>query len=183
MGNPAQRLAQYDRDVEVRKIIEGDGYRADPKVENGGANAKLIDHESNADAPETQEEERSPAELESGHVINEEAIKLEIPGKERPTFRKGVFPFKLFRRKQDLLEHLASEFRDADQAVSLRRRGRMRPTEVAFVTFETVSGAQIASQVSVLLVLTDFAHHQVVHYPQPSAMFTSLAPEPRVSLL
>lgn len=86
---------------------------------------------------------------------------LQHPTKARPTFRR----FWLFGKKIDRLEYLAQQFRDADEAVRKRRRGKFRPTGVGFVTFETLAGAQIAAQ--------------TVHYPVPAALECSLAPEPR----
>lgn len=84
-----------------------------------------------------------------------------IPHQERPTLRT-----RWFRSKIDALEHLEKEFNEFDAAVQKKRQtAKFRPTHVAFVTFETMSSAQIASQ--------------VVTAPYPSEAITTQAPEPR----
>ncbi|KAH6904319.1 hypothetical protein BKA70DRAFT_1373644 [Coprinopsis sp. MPI-PUGE-AT-0042] len=68
--------------------------------------------------------------------------------------------------KVDALEYLEAQFKKADEAVKeRRRRGRFRPAGSAFVTFETMSSAQIACQVA--------------HAPNPVQLRTHPAPEPR----
>ncbi|KAG8924084.1 hypothetical protein FRC02_010664 [Tulasnella sp. 418] len=87
--------------------------------------------------------------------------RLVVPQKPRPTLRPGWF-----KKKVDALEFLEARFRELDEQVKKRRRtGRFKATHVAFVTFETMSSAQIASQ--------------VVHAPYHSQCITCPAPEPR----
>ncbi|TFY67710.1 hypothetical protein EVJ58_g1447 [Rhodofomes roseus] len=84
-----------------------------------------------------------------------------VPGRKRPTTRPG-----LFMPKVDKLEYLEQQFRQAHEAVKTRRKnGRFKATHVAFVTFETMSSAQIAAQTA--------------HFPTPRSCTTHLAPEPR----
>ncbi|KZT73615.1 DUF221-domain-containing protein [Daedalea quercina L-15889] len=84
-----------------------------------------------------------------------------VPGRKRPTLRPG-----LFKPKVDALEYLDQQFREAHEAVKARRKnGRFKATHVAFVTFETMSSAQIAAQ--------------AVHFPTARCCITHLAPEPR----
>lgn len=142
LGNPpAAKITGYRREDVVARITQRDQPSERPWP--------LIDH--------------PPAE--NGHADAEESLEENkrdepIKGKARPTKRIG-WTF----RKVDLLDHLAEAYREADQAVRQRRRGRFHPTELAFVTFETMGAAQIAAQTS--------------HYPQPEALETLLAPEPR----
>ena len=86
------------------------------------------------------------------------------PSRPRPRFRPNWFTFGE-KGKVDKLDWLAERFRDADEDVRRRRKGKFRPTGVAFVTFESLAGAQIAAQ--------------TVHYPSATAFHTELAPEPR----
>ncbi|KAG8943918.1 hypothetical protein FRC04_002406 [Tulasnella sp. 424] len=89
--------------------------------------------------------------------------RLVIPHRERPTLRPGWF-----KKSVDALECLEASFRDADEQVLKKRKtGKFKSTHVAFVTFETMSSAQIASQ--------------VVHAPYHSQCLTIPAPEPRGS--
>ncbi|KAI0916716.1 hypothetical protein AcW1_010239 [Taiwanofungus camphoratus] len=84
-----------------------------------------------------------------------------VPQRKRPTLRPGWF-----QKKVDALEYLGNVFREADEQVKkCRRMGRFKATHTAFVTFETMSSAQIAAQ--------------TVHGPIPSQCLTRLAPEPR----
>jgi hypothetical protein len=144
LGNPpSQKLTGYRRDDEIARILERERPSSSTPAE------PLIDHEDEANGHAD-----TAALLERGKQPEP------IGGKERPTKRIGWR-----MRKVDLLDHLAEQYRDADAAVRARRRGRFHPTELAFVTFETMAAAQIASQ--------------IVHYPQPEALETVLAPEPR----
>ncbi|GAA99842.1 uncharacterized protein L969DRAFT_91783 [Mixia osmundae IAM 14324] len=123
--------------------------------------------------PTTQDGDALSGEHESASIarssskVDDEEAQLRmpppmfmIPGKKRPTVRPGWF-----RSKVDALNYYAQLFRDADEAVRDRRAGRFYPTDIAFVTFEKLSDAQVASQ--------------VVHYPQPEILRATLAPEPR----
>ncbi|THG99126.1 hypothetical protein EW026_g3170 [Hermanssonia centrifuga] len=63
-------------------------------------------------------------------------------------------------------EYLEAKFKEADEAVTRRRRtGKFKATHVAFVTFEKMSSAQIAVQTA--------------HAPNPGQCITYQAPEPR----
>ncbi|KAG8904236.1 hypothetical protein FRB99_002056 [Tulasnella sp. 403] len=95
--------------------------------------------------------------------VEAEALRprLVVPHRSRPTLRPAWF-----RKKVDALEFLEAEFRDLDdQVIRKRRSGKFKATHVGFVTFETMSSAQIASQ--------------VVHAPYHSQAITCPAPEPR----
>ncbi|KAG8895082.1 hypothetical protein FRC00_008038 [Tulasnella sp. 408] len=87
--------------------------------------------------------------------------RLVIPHRPRPTLRPGWF-----KKRVDALECLEAKFREVDEQVLKKRKtGKFKSTHVAFVTFETMSSAQIASQ--------------VVHAPYHSQCLTTPAPEPR----
>ncbi|KAI9438478.1 DUF221-domain-containing protein [Lactarius indigo] len=87
--------------------------------------------------------------------------RLVIPHHKRPTLRTSCFS-----RPVDAIQFLEKKFLDADDAVKRYRRvGKFKPTDVAFVTFEKMSSAQIAAQ--------------AVHTSAPFQLETCLAPEPR----
>ncbi|KAF8154622.1 late exocytosis, associated with Golgi transport-domain-containing protein [Crassisporium funariophilum] len=86
--------------------------------------------------------------------------RLVVPHRKRPTLRTGWF-----KPKVDALEYLEAKFKEADELVKKKRRGKFRSTRAAFVTFEKMSSAQIAVQVA--------------HAPNPSQILTLPAPEPR----
>ncbi|KAJ3503140.1 hypothetical protein NLJ89_g8565 [Agrocybe chaxingu] len=91
----------------------------------------------------------------------QQAQKLVVPHRQRPTIRPGWF-----KPRVDALEYLEAEFRKADELVKKKRRfGKYRSTGAAFVTFEKMSSAQIAVQVA--------------HAPNPNQILTYPAPEPR----
>ncbi|TFY73230.1 hypothetical protein EWM64_g10782, partial [Hericium alpestre] len=84
-----------------------------------------------------------------------------VPHRKRPTLRPAWF-----RGKVDALEYLERKFQEADELVRRRRAaGKFKAMDVAFVTFEKMSSAQIAVQ--------------TVHGPAPFQVETCLAPEPR----
>ncbi|KAL5504873.1 hypothetical protein ACEPAH_7536 [Sanghuangporus vaninii] len=86
---------------------------------------------------------------------------LVVPHRKRPSIRPSWF-----KSKVDALEFLDERFREADEAVKQRRKtGKFKASHTAFVTFEKMSSAQIASQVA--------------QAPQPLQCTTVLAPEPR----
>ena len=151
LGNPVKLADGYDREREVRAILDVD------------ADVSPNDSPRPTGAFENGDAAGQGADVEDHPLLLHQPFSL--PGRRRPTIRVGGPPVPFCSRKVDALEHYATEFRRADDAVRERRRGRFRPTQVAFVTFETLSSAQIASQ--------------SVHYPQPNAMMTQLAPEPR----
>ncbi|KAF8273382.1 DUF221-domain-containing protein [Lactarius quietus] len=87
--------------------------------------------------------------------------RLVIPHHKRPTLRPSWFS-----RPEDAIQFLEKKFLDADDAVKrFRRVGKFKPVDVAFVTFEKMSSAQIAAQ--------------AVHTSTPFQLETCLAPEPR----
>ncbi|KAI0276258.1 hypothetical protein BGY98DRAFT_986594 [Russula aff. rugulosa BPL654] len=84
-----------------------------------------------------------------------------VPHHRRPTIRPGWFSGRV-----DAIQFLEKRFLEADEAVKRHRRtGRFKPMDVAFVTFEKMSSAQIAAQ--------------TVHTSTPFQLETCLAPEPR----
>ena len=63
--------------------------------------------------------------------------RLVVPHRSRPTIRTTWFG-----RKRDALEYLEQQFQQADEAVQRKRRSaKFKATQVAFVTFETMSSA------------------------------------------
>jgi hypothetical protein len=87
--------------------------------------------------------------------------RIVIPHHKRPTLRPSWFS-----RPVDAIQFLEKKFLDADDAVKRYRRvGKFKPVDVAFVTFEKMSSAQIAAQ--------------AVHTSTPFQLETCLAPEPR----
>ncbi|KAJ7148636.1 hypothetical protein C8R43DRAFT_512491 [Mycena crocata] len=86
--------------------------------------------------------------------------RLVVPHRQRPTLRP-----RWFAPKVDALEYLEAQFKDIDEKVRKRRMAKFKSTQVAFVTFEKMSSAQVAIQ--------------VVHAPSPLQCTTYPAPEPR----
>ncbi|KAF7377767.1 hypothetical protein MSAN_00200000 [Mycena sanguinolenta] len=86
--------------------------------------------------------------------------RLVVPHRQRPTIRPSWFAPKV-----DALEFLEARFKEIDEKVRKRRLARFRATQVAFVTFEKMSSAQVAIQ--------------VVHSPHVLQCKTYPAPEPR----
>lgn len=99
-------------------------------------------------------------EAGNGHSVPPQT-RLVIPHRSRPTLRPTWFSAPV-----DALEYLESQFRSADEKVkAVRRTGRFRATQSAFVTFEKMSSAQVAVQVA--------------HASKPLTVRTFPAPEPR----
>lgn len=135
VGNPVKDAPGYEKERETAKIMDDD-YQEPADQEEGSE--QLVDAEGNGTTESPQAEHDEEAALASRSA----PAMYSIPGKKRPMVRPGWF-----KKKVDALDHYAQEFRSADDKVVQRRKGRFRPTEVAFVTFETLAGAQIAAQV------------------------------------
>ncbi|KAG9092916.1 hypothetical protein FRC07_011565, partial [Ceratobasidium sp. 392] len=87
--------------------------------------------------------------------------RLVVPHRARPVLRPSWFG-----KTVDALEWLEAKFREADEAVRRKRRlGKFEATDLAFVTFEEMSSAQIATQVE--------------HNFPSTHIITAPAPEPR----
>ncbi|QRW07106.1 membrane protein [Ceratobasidium sp. AG-Ba] len=87
--------------------------------------------------------------------------RLVVPHRQRPVLRPSWFS-----KSVDALEYLEARFREADEAVRRKRRlGKFEATDLAFVTFEQMSSAQIAMQVE--------------HNFPSTHIITGPAPEPR----
>ncbi|KAI0063663.1 DUF221-domain-containing protein [Artomyces pyxidatus] len=101
------------------------------------------------------------AAMGEGDPSSTESQRIVVPHQKRPTLRPGWFS-----KRVDALEYLEKQFQELDEAVKRRRRiGKFKATDVAFVTFEKMSSAQVAAQ--------------TVHSPAPFQLETHLAPEPR----
>ncbi|EMD32395.1 hypothetical protein CERSUDRAFT_108829 [Gelatoporia subvermispora B] len=108
--------------------------------------------------PQPQTQNGAPGTQADGAAVEAQA---EIPGRRRPTLRLSWF-----KPSTDAIDHLQERFKEADEMVRKRRRsGKFKATHVAFVTFDKMSSAQIATQ-SVLA-------------PSPSECLAHPAPEPR----
>jgi len=164
VGNPVSKealQAGYDRDALTRDIIFSEDGR--PEGAEQGYNIRMSEDDRLAGtsplaspttpAPHDHDDPEAPLVDTKHH--------FEIANKKRPTHR----PRLITNEKVDLLDHLARQYRTADEAVKRRRKGRFRPANIAFVTFEDIGSAQIAAQVA--------------HYPQPDSVNTTLAPDPR----
>ena len=76
-------------------------------------------------------------DVDDAASIESQPEQLVLPNRKRPTIRP-----RWFTRKVDAIEYYEEKFREADELVKKRRRtGRFKPTHVAFVTFEKMSGA------------------------------------------
>ncbi|KAH9006634.1 DUF221-domain-containing protein [Lactarius hatsudake] len=117
-------------------------------------NPSTVESYDPSDHATVGEGDLATAEAQASH-------RLVIPHHKRPTLRPSCFS-----RPVDAIQFLEKKFLDADDAVKrYRRMGKFRPTDVAFVTFEKMSSAQIAAQ--------------AVHTSTPFQLETCLAPEPR----
>ncbi|KAF7301133.1 hypothetical protein MIND_00677700 [Mycena indigotica] len=86
--------------------------------------------------------------------------RLVVPHRPRPSVRPTWFGPKV-----DALEYLDARFKEIDEKVRKKRMSKFKATQVAFVTFEKMSSAQVAVQVA--------------HAPTPLQCKTYPAPEPR----
>ncbi|KAI0317538.1 DUF221-domain-containing protein [Amylostereum chailletii] len=88
-------------------------------------------------------------------------VRVIVPHRKRPTIRP-----RWFSGRVDAIEYLERQYHELDEAVRRKRKlGKFKATDVAFVTFEKMSSAQIAAQ--------------TVHAPAPFQLQTCIAPEPR----
>ncbi|KAK4055372.1 hypothetical protein OIO90_003210 [Microbotryomycetes sp. JL221] len=189
LGNPApvngkKAVENYDPELELDKILDPEQQESIPtttttttttstSMSRQGrttgsrlprSNGRLIDfgHDLNEDDEtdrQNNQDDDENIDLEA-HLLTPSIPTIVNPNKKRPTLRLSWFS-----KKVDALDFYAQQFKKADQAVVRRRKGRFRPTGVAFVTFQTLAAAQIAAQ--------------TVHYPHANVFETELAPEPR----
>lgn len=119
-----------------------------------------VGNPSTVEAYNPEEASLAALDAESGSNPMQQG-RFVIPHRKRPTLRP-----RWFKPKVDALEYLEAQFRLADELVRKRRKtGRFKATQSAFVTFEKMSSAQIAVQVT--------------HASSPSQLTSRLAPEPR----
>ncbi|BGP27145.1 hypothetical protein JCM10295v2_006109 [Rhodotorula toruloides] len=166
LGNPVpvegkKAVSGYDREAEVDAILRGPAEAVDADAhaveeQNGGGESSRYGRLIDVDDDEQEEPED---DLEA-QLVSRVKSTISTPGHKRPTLRPHWFG-----KKIDALDRYAEQFRKADDAVRKRRKGKFRPTGVAFVTFQTIASAQVAAQ--------------VVHYPSATEFHTELAPEPR----
>ena len=152
VGNPVNKNALeagYDREVLVKQIVEDEDGRAEGAQQ--GERSRTNDEDDRLVAISAPPSPTTPGItnftgtiLDMENVLSGKTEYFELPGKKRPTQRTSI----LSRQKVDLLDHLARQYRIADEAVRKRRLGRFKPTNVAFVTFKSLESAQIAAQVS-----------------------------------
>lgn len=168
VGNPVSKAALqagYDRDALTREIIHDEDGR--PEGAEQGYNLRMSEDDrlgalsSPLGSPVAGTQNDTGAQDDPEAPLNGSKNRFEIATKPRPTHR----PRLITNEKVDLLDHLARQYRTADEAVKRRRKGRFKPANIAFVTFEDIGSAQIAAQVA--------------HYPQPDSVNTTLAPDPR----
>ncbi|GAA6030870.1 hypothetical protein JCM8097_008916 [Rhodosporidiobolus ruineniae] len=170
LGNPVpgegkKAVFGYDREFEVERIVHGLEATSEPTPDRegqngaGGRSGRLIDVDGDEGDGEEERHHDEDDDLEA-RLLAPPTPTIVNPARKRPTLRP-----RLFARKVDALDYYAEQFRKADEAVRKRRKGKFRPTGVAFVTFQSLAAAQIAAQ--------------TVHYPSPTEFYTELAPEPR----
>ncbi|CAL5865949.1 uncharacterized protein PFLUO_LOCUS156 [Penicillium psychrofluorescens] len=83
---------------------------------------------------------------------------------ERPKARIWYGPFKLRFRMVDAIDYYEEKLRKTDEHILQARQNEYRPTEIAFVTMESIAASQ-------MLV-------QAILDPRPMRMFARLAPAP-----
>ncbi|TKA52309.1 hypothetical protein B0A53_04777 [Rhodotorula sp. CCFEE 5036] len=175
LGNPVpvegkKAVFGYERDLEVEAILHGP-VDAGPSAAgtNGGATSSTepatarlvdVDDEDHDHVGGDSTEMRDPDDDLEARLLSPARPSIVNPSRKRPRIRPHWFT-----KKVDALDYYTEQFRRADEAVRRRRKGKFRPTGVAFVTFQTMAAAQVAAQ--------------TVHYPSPNEFHTELAPEPR----
>ncbi|KAH8109916.1 DUF221-domain-containing protein [Phellopilus nigrolimitatus] len=130
----------------LKKLLDR---RTDALLKLENAWTEYLGNPSNVETSDPSASAVPPLVEIDGHQSDTEAqtAPLVVPNRKRPTLR-------------------LARFKEADLAVQHKRKtGKFKASHVAFVTFEKMSSAQIASQ--------------VVHAPQPLQCSTCLAPEPR----
>ncbi|BGP55728.1 hypothetical protein JCM8202v2_003335 [Rhodotorula sphaerocarpa] len=174
LGNPVpvegkKAVFGYERDAEVEAILHGPTESTRPSSTDARPNpsqprtGRLVDvetEEEGADAETSEGARGDPEEDLEARLLTPARPAIVNPARKRPRIRPHWFT-----KKVDALDYYAEQFRLADEAVRRRRKGKFRPTGVAFVTFQTMAAAQVAAQ--------------AVHYPSPDEFHTELAPEPR----
>ena len=142
LGNPVpvqgdKAVYGYVPTTEAEHIVDAASPLRSPLANGNAAEGQLVDLDSNDEPPTSPHLPASNTDLEAAlsasapsrsHIIN--------PSKKRPTIRLSFFT-----KSIDALEHYAKVFRAADELVRKRRKGKFRPTGVAFVTFESLASA------------------------------------------
>lgn len=173
LGNPVpvegkKAVFGYERDLEVEAILHGPVDASPPSrptgvnrtdTATGPATGQLVEVDDDEDddgrGRGDSTEMRDPdADLEA-RLLSPARPAIVNPSRKRPRIRPHWFT-----KKVDALDYYAEQFRLADEAVRRRRKGKFRPTGVAFVTFQTMAAAQVAAQ--------------TVHYPSPNEFHTEL---------
>lgn len=169
LGNPVpvegkKAVFGYERDAEVEAILHGPTESTRPSSTDAAPNpnqprtGRLVDvetEEEGADAETSEGARGDPEEDLEARLLTPARPAIVNPARKRPRFRPHWFT-----KKVDALDYYAEQFRLADEAVRRRRKGKFRPTGVAFVTFQTMAAAQVAAQ--------------AVHYPSPDEFHTEL---------
>lgn len=83
---------------------------------------------------------------------------------ERPKFRIWYGPFKLRFRMIDAIDYFEEKLRKIDEQITSAREKEYPPTEIAFVTMESIAASQMLVQATL--------------DPHPMQMFARLAPAP-----
>lgn len=150
VGNPVEvkgpnAVFGFDASKEVERIWDPvrenttrDDVLGSPEVSpNGALEGRLIDfgNVENQQRRREQDEMDDEADLEA-RLLSPETRATIITNRPRPTIRPNWFA-----RKVDALDWYAEQFRIADEDVKKRRRGKFRPTGVAFVTFDSLAAA------------------------------------------
>lgn len=142
LGNPVpvegpKAVFGYEATKEVERILEPHSVDEhpvgshDPDRGNGNGTGRLVDF-GDDERDSLDEDER---DLEA-RLLNPSRPHILNPSRARPQFRPTIFS-----KRVDALDWYAEQFRAADELVKKRRKGKFRPTGVAFVTFETLAAA------------------------------------------
>ncbi len=94
-------------------------------------------------------------DLFSYMIADEENQHQKVTQKKRPTLRLGYGG--MFGNKVDAINHLTSRLQNLDVMIEEARQAEFEPTNVAFVTMDSVASAQMASQA----VLDPHAHQLI----------------------
>ena len=143
LGNPVpvqgdKAVYGYVPTTEAEHIVDAGSPLRSPPANGNAAEGQLVDVDSNSEPPTSPRLPASNTDLEAALSASSATARSHIinHARKRPTIRLSFFS-----KSIDALEHYAKVFRTADELVRKRRKGKFRPTGVAFVTFESLASA------------------------------------------
>lgn len=141
LGNPVpvegkNAIFGYVPAEEVERIVDPVTQDSDTESEDRVPTGNLVDVEDNMSSTPGRNRlgTRDEDDLEA-RLLRPSRATIINPLRSRPTLRPNWWG------KVDALDWYAEQFRLADEDVKRRRKGKFRPTGVAFVTFQSLAAA------------------------------------------